>query len=104
MIKDKKQEKNNKTNTTVKKRLSVHELIRKDKYVPQFKSLIEETKQIGKISFTKIKRFFTPEVIDSPDFGIVLNHLKINGIILLNLYKRYYREGYLPLIYQLILF
>ena len=82
MIKDKKQEKNNKTNTTVKKRLSVHELIRKDKYVPQFKSLIEETKKIGKISFTKIKRFFTPEVIDSPDFGIVLNHLKINGIIL----------------------
>ncbi len=82
MIKEKKQEKNNKTNPTVEKRLSVHELIRKDKYVPQFKSLIEETKKIGKISFTKIKRFFTPEVIDSPEFGIVLNHLKINGIIL----------------------
>ena len=82
MIKEQKKAKTKKKVQSIKKRPSVHELIRKDKYVPQFKSLIEETKKIGKISFTKIKRFFTPEVIDSPDFGIVLNHLKINGIIL----------------------
>ena len=81
MIKEKKQAKNNKKTSILKKK-SVLELIRKDKYIPQFKLLIEETKKIGKISFTKIKRFFTPEVIDSPEFDIVLNHLKAQGIIL----------------------
>ena len=81
MIKEKKQAKNNKKTSNLKKK-SVLELIRKDKYIPQFKLLIEETKKIGKISFTKIKRFFTPEVIDSPEFDIVLNHLKAQGIIL----------------------
>ena len=81
MIKEKKQAKNNKKTSNLKKK-SVLELIRKDKYIPQFKLLIEETKKIGKISFTKIKRFFTPEVIDSPEFDIVLNHLRAQGIIL----------------------
>ena len=78
----KKEDKTEKKALNPKKKLSVHELIRKDKYIPQFKSLIEETKKIGKISFTKIKKFFTPEVIASNDFEIVLNHLKVQGIIL----------------------
>ena len=82
MIKEKKKEKINKKNINIKKKLSVYSLIRKEKYIPQFKSLIEETKKIGKISFTKIKKFFTPEVIASNDFEIVLNHLKVQGIIL----------------------
>ena len=78
----KKEDKTEKKALNPKKKLSVHELIRKDKYIPQYKSLIEETKKIGKISFTKIKKFFTPEVIASNDFEIVLNHLKVQGIIL----------------------
>ena len=75
MIKEKKQVETSKKNKINKKNLSVHELIRKDKYIPQFKLLIEETKKIGKISFTKIKRFFTPDVLNSADYQIVLNHL-----------------------------
>ncbi len=82
MIKEKKQVKTSKKNKINKKNLSVHELIRKDKYIPQFKLLIEETKKIGKISFTKIKRFFTPDVLNSADYQIVLNHLRIQGIVL----------------------
>ena len=80
MIKEKKKVKT--TQKINKKNLSVLDLIRKDKYIPQFKSLIEDTKKIGKISFTKIKRFFTPDVLNSADFQIVLNHLRIQGIIL----------------------
>ena len=64
MIKEQKKTQTNKKNTNIKKKLSVHELIRKDKYIPQFKSLIEDTIKVGKISFTKIKRFFTPEVLN----------------------------------------
>ena len=82
MIKEKKQAKVIKKNKINKKNPSVLDLIRKEKYIPQFKSLIEETKKIGKISFTKIKRFFTPDVLNSADFQIVLNHLRIQGIIL----------------------
>ena len=82
MIKEKKQEKTNKKITTIKKKVSVIDLIRKDKYIPQFKSLIEDTKKVGKISFTKIKKFFTPEILNSVDFEIVLNHLRIQGIIM----------------------
>jgi len=82
MIKEKKQVETSKKNKINKKNLSVHELIRKDKYIPQFKLLIEETKKIGKISFTKIKRFFTPDVLNSADYQIVLNHLRIQGIVL----------------------
>ena len=82
MIKEKKKEKINKKNINIKKKLSVYSLIRKEKYIPQFKSLIEETVEVGKISFTKIKRFFTPDVLNSDDFNRVLNHLKIKGIIL----------------------
>ena len=82
MIKEKKQAKTNKKITTIKKKVSVIDLIRKDKYIPQFKSLIKDTKKIGKISFTKIKKFFTPEILNSVDFEIVLNHLRIQGIIL----------------------
>ena len=44
MIKEQKKEQTNKKNTNIKKKLSVHELIRKDKYIPQFKSLIEDSK------------------------------------------------------------
>ena len=40
MIKEQKKEQTNKKNTNIKKKLSVHELIRKDKYIPQFKSFI----------------------------------------------------------------
>tara|TARA_B100001123_G_scaffold441584_1_gene583087 strand:- start:3 stop:2033 length:2031 start_codon:yes stop_codon:yes gene_type:complete len=82
MIKEKKQRVIIDKNQSVKKKLSVHELIRKEKYIPQFKSLIEESKKIGKISYTKIKRFFTPEMLSSPEFSIVLNHLKVQGILL----------------------
>ena len=82
MIKENKKVKTTQKNKINKKNLSVHDLIRKDKYIPQFKSLIEDTKKIGKISFTKIKRFFTPDVLNSADFQIVLNHLRIQGIIL----------------------
>ena len=82
MIKEKKKVKTTQKNKINKKNLSVLDLIRKDKYIPQFKSLIEDTKKIGKISFTKIKRFFTPDVLNSADFQIVLNHLRIQGIIL----------------------
>ena len=82
MIKERKKETTNKKNISVKKKLSVYDLIRKDKYVPQFKSLIEDTIKVGKISFTKIKRFFTPEVLNSDDFSVVLNHIKIKGILL----------------------
>ena len=84
MIKENKKVKTTQKNKINKKNLSVHDLIRKDKFIPQFKSLIEDTKKIGKISFTKIKRFFTPEVLNSADFQIVLNHLRIQGIILKN--------------------
>ena len=82
MIKENKKVKTTQKNKINKKNLSVIDLIRKDKYIPQFKSLIEDTKKIGKISFTKIKRFFTPDVLNSADFQIVLNHLRIQGIIL----------------------
>ena len=82
MINENKKVKTTQKNKINKKNLSVHDLIRKDKYIPQFKSLIEDTKKIGKISFTKIKRFFTPDVLNSADFQIVLNHLRIQGIIL----------------------
>ena len=82
MIKEQKKATTNKKNISVKKKLSVYDLIRKDKYIPQFKSLIEDTIKVGKISFTKIKRFFTPEVLDSADFVVVLNHIKIKGILL----------------------
>ena len=58
MIKEKKQAKNNKKTSNLKKK-SVLELIRKDKYIPQFKLLIEETKKIGKISFTKVDEGLT---------------------------------------------
>ena len=83
MIKEQKKAKTKKKVQSIKKRPSVHELIRKEKYIPQFKSLIEDTKKIGKISFTKIKRFFDPEVLNSADFQIVLNHLIIQGIVLI---------------------
>ena len=82
MIKEQKKATTNKKNISVKKKLSVYDLIRKDKYIPQFKSLIEDTIKVGKISFTKIKRFFTPEVLNSADFAVVLNHIKIKGILL----------------------
>ena len=82
MIKERKKATTNKKNISVKKKLSVYDLIRKDKYIPQFKSLIEDTIKVGKISFTKIKRFFTPEVLNSADFAVVLNHIKIKGILL----------------------
>ncbi len=81
MTKEQKKTKNNTKNINTKKRLSVYDLIRKEKYIPQFQSLVQETIKVGKISFTKIKRFFTPEVIDSNDFDTVLNHLKIKGIV-----------------------
>ena len=82
MTKEQKKTKNNTKNINTKKRLSVYDLIRKEKYIPQFQSLVQETIKVGKISFTKIKRFFTPEVLNSDDFNIVLNHLKIKGILL----------------------
>ena len=82
MIKEKKQTTSKTKNTNIKKKSSVQDLIRKEKYIPQFKTLIDETKKIGKISFTKIKRFFTPEVLASKEFEIVLNFLRNQGITL----------------------
>ena len=82
MIKEKKQTTSKAKNTNIKKKSSVQDLIRKEKYIPQFKTLIDETKKIGKISFTKIKRFFTPEVLASKEFEIVLNFLRNQGITL----------------------
>jgi len=82
MNKEKKQSKTSNKAPSNKKKLNVIDLIRKDKYIPQFKTLIDETVKIGKISFTKIKKFFKPEVLNSPDFEIVLNHLKVRGIVL----------------------
>jgi len=82
MIKEQKKAITDKKDISVKKKLSVYDLIRKDKYIPQFKSLIEDTIEVGKISFTKIKKFFTPEVLNSDDFAVVLNHIKIKGILL----------------------
>ena len=82
MSKEKKQTIVDKKTTNIKKKASIQDLIRKEKYIPQFKSLIEETQKIGKISFTRIKKFFTPEVLSSPDFEIVLSYLRIKGIIL----------------------
>ena len=82
MNKEKKQSKTSNKVPSNKKKLNVIDLIRKDKYIPQFKTLIDETVKIGKISFTKIKKFFKPEVLNSPDFEIVLNHLKVRGIVL----------------------
>ena len=82
MIKEKKQTTSKAKITNIKKKSSVQDLIRKEKYIPQFKTLIDETKKIGKISFTKIKRFFTPEVLASKEFEIVLNFLRNQGITL----------------------
>ena len=56
MIKEKKQTTSKAKNTNIKKKSSVQDLIRKEKYIPQFKTLIDETKKIGKISHqVKIK-------------------------------------------------
>ena len=40
------------------KKVSIESLIRKEKYIDQFKDLVLESKKIGKVSFTKIKKFF----------------------------------------------
>tara|TARA_B100000029_G_scaffold430972_1_gene442284 strand:- start:11994 stop:14000 length:2007 start_codon:yes stop_codon:yes gene_type:complete len=82
MNKEKIKSKKIKDSSHEKKKVSVIDLIRKEKYIPQFKSLIDDTKKIGKISFTKIKKFFNPDIINSKDFDIVLNFLKIQGIVL----------------------
>ena len=49
MIKEKKEAETNKKNINTKKRLSVYDLIRKEKYIEQFKTLIEDTEKVGKI-------------------------------------------------------
>ena len=53
----KKDIKQNNSNIDTKK-LSITSLIRKEKYIDQFKDLVLESKKIGKVSFTKIKKKF----------------------------------------------
>ena len=62
------------------KKLSIQSLIRKKKYIIQFKDLILESQKNGKVSFTKIKKFFNPEVLNTDKFEIILSFLNNQGI------------------------
>ena len=75
----KKDIKQNNSNIDTKK-LSIVSLIRKEKYIDQFKDLVLESKKIGKVSFTKIKKFFNPEVLNTSKFEIILSFLNNQGI------------------------
>ena len=77
----KKDIKQNNSNIDTKK-LSITSLIRKEKYIDQFKDLVLESKKIGKVSFTKIKKFFNPEVLNTSKFEIILSFLNNQGISL----------------------
>ena len=57
------------------KKVSIESLIRKEKYIDQFKDLVLESKKIGKVSFTKIKKFFNPDVLNTSKFEIILSFL-----------------------------
>ena len=72
----------NKEKKEPKKTSSIYELIRKEKYIAQFKELIEETTKTGKVSFTKIKKFFDPEVLNGAKFSLIENFLNNRGILL----------------------
>ena len=62
------------------KKVSIESLIRKEKYIDQFKDLVLESKKIGKFSFTKIKKFFNPDVLNTSKFEIILSFLNNQGI------------------------
>ena len=64
------------------KKVSIESLIRKEKYIDQFKDLVLESKKIGKVSFTKIKKFFNPDVLNTSKFEIILSFLNNQGIAL----------------------
>mgnify|MGYP001036167885 FL=1 len=64
------------------KKVSIESLIRKEKYIDQFKDLVLESKKIGKVSFTKIKKFFNPDVLNTSKFEIILSFLNNQGISL----------------------
>ena len=61
------------------KRTTVQDLIKKEKLIPEFKDLIIESKKVGKVSFTKVKKFFKIEDLNSNKFEIILSFLKANG-------------------------
>ena len=63
------------------KKLSIQSLIRKKKYIIQFKDLILESQKNGKVSFTKIKKFFNPEVLNTDKFEIILSFLNMSIIL-----------------------
>ena len=64
------------------KKVSIESLIRKEKYIDQFKDLVLESKKIGKVSFTKIKKFFNPDVLNTSKFEMILSFLNNQGIAL----------------------
>ena len=64
------------------KRLTVIDLIKKEKLIPEFKDLIIESKKISKVSFTKVKKFFKIEDLNSSKFEIILSFLNNQGISL----------------------
>ena len=63
MIKEKKQTTSKAKNTNIKKKSSVQDLIRKEKYIPQFKTLIDETKKLIEFYIIKAQKnlSFIPE-------------------------------------------
>ena len=64
------------------KRFTVLDLIKKEKFVLEFKNLIVESKKVGKVSFTKVKKFFRIEDLNSSKFEIILSFLNNQGISL----------------------
>ena len=64
------------------KRTTVQDLIKKEKLIPEFKDLIIESKKVGKVSFTKVKKFFKIEDLNSNKFEIILSFLNNQGISL----------------------
>jgi len=78
---EEKDKKRNNSNIDTKK-ISIESLIRKEKYIDQFKELVLESKEIGKVSFTKIKKFFNPEVLNTSKFETILSFLNNQGISL----------------------
>ena len=75
-------EKKEKTKQIKEKRLTVLDLIKKEKFVLEFKNLIVESKKVGKVSFTKVKKFFRIEDLNSSKFEIILSFLNNQGISL----------------------
>ena len=87
--KDKKKEIKNKeitnkdSDSNKTKKFTIQDLIKKkEKYRIQFKELVLESQKVGKVSFTKLKRFFDPETLNSPKFDFIVGFLNNQGISL----------------------